>query len=245
MSRSNPVYEPDNPNIEKTPDGHRKTARFRDVRKQINARYNAKLKVRSEERARAGIEEMGGLLLPLALEPSELPVIAGERLEPIRWAAFVAYATHASPTRAHEWLASKGYVVSWTQFYRWLNEPWMRGLVKEHLAKNQDQFNLGLAQLKEQGIEVAREILSGARSEDRSVNAQSQLFRALMESGASPAINRQKQITINNQTNVGVAVTNAVDIDKMRRELSPDQIARMALPDAEIPREYRRADTQE
>lgn len=121
----------------------------------------------------------------------------------------------------------------------------MATLCKRYLAKGQEEFMLGISRLKRLGLETAEDILLGNRDDDRSVNAQSQIFRALMESGPDPAINRQKQITINNQTNVGVAVAGAVDIEKMKRELTPDQIARFALPSSEIPAEYRRDEKRE
>lgn len=238
-----PVYEADNPNVERAKDGHRKTARYRSVRDGVNERYRAKEKARVEEEEQKRIEAAGGLLLPLAEEPAELPVVNGEKLTPLKWVAFVAYATHASQSRAHTWLRVRGYDVSPTEFSTWCAEPWMKQLARRYVEKSQEAFVVGVARLKEQAVDTAREILAGARSEDRSVNAQSQIFRALLESGPDPVINRQKVININNQTNVGVAVMGAVDTEKMRRQLTPDQIARMALPDAEIPAEYRRAET--
>lgn len=240
-----PVYEADNPDVPRAKDGHRLTKRHREVRKGVNDRYAANEKARAAEEEQDRIEKLGGLLLPLAEEPDNLPVVGGEPLTPVRWAAFVAYAIHASNTKALNWLLSKGYMVSPSEFYSWCNEPWMRQLARRYLDKAQEEFKFGLARLKGQAIEAGGEILAGARSEDRSVNAQAQILRALMEAGPDPAINRQKQITINNQTNVGVAVAGAVDIAKMKRELTPDQIARYALPDSDIPAEYRRVENPE
>lgn len=173
--------------------------------------------------------------MPEEQAKQELVHVAGHQITPKEFSLFEDLTLNNLPALD----ASRKYGLTLEQVRRAKRTEWFIALEQEYLNEQQSKLHRRLSEDVDLMHTAVREILQGARSEDRTTNSQVKIIELFAKMGEKPLIasggaGSQVNVQINNSTQ---NIAASVDLDKLRNA-SEDEVAAI-LATGNVPEEFR------